>query len=153
MDQFVAVIFRDQAAASEAAQALKARRADDDVRPSGMAVVVKEPSGQWLFMAKPADRALATVAAAMIGGVAGAVGGPVGAALGAAGGALVGLGADLIRRDGAAAFIEQVARHLAPGQAALVAEIPEDGGGVFNERMLALGGKVLPVRDTLASAA
>jgi uncharacterized membrane protein len=153
MDQFVAVIFPDQTTASRGVQALKALRADGAITPSGMAVVVKEPSGQWLFKTKPADRALATVVTALIGGVAGAAVGPVGAAIGAAGGALVGHGADLIRHDGAAAFIEQVARHLAPGQAALVAEIPEEDVRAFTERMQTLDGRVLPVRDTLATAA
>ena len=79
------------------------------IAPSGMAVVVKEPSGQWLVKEKTAGGALGTVVDALIGGFAGAAGGPVGAAIGAAGGALVGGGADLIHVKAATAFVDQVA--------------------------------------------
>jgi uncharacterized membrane protein len=78
MGQFVAVIFSDSAQASEGARALSALHADGGIAPSGLAVVVKEPSGQWLVKERTADGALATVVTALIGGLAGAAGGPVG---------------------------------------------------------------------------
>jgi uncharacterized membrane protein len=143
MGQFVAVIFSDLARASEGAQALGTLHDDGRIAPSGMAVVAKEPSGQWLVKERTAGGALATVVTALIGGVAGAVGGPVGAAIGAAGGALVGHGADLIHREAATAFVDRVARQLTPGQAALVTEITEDGNPAFTERMQAMGGMVV----------
>jgi len=143
MGQFVAVIFSDLAQASEGARALSALHAEGGIAPSGMAVVVKEPSGEWLVKEKTAGGALATVVTALIGGFAGAAGGPVGAAIGAAGGALVGRGADLIHREAATAFVDQVSRQLPPGQAALVTEITEDGTPAFTERMQAMGGVVV----------
>jgi uncharacterized membrane protein len=143
MGQFVAVIFPDLAQASEGARALGALHADGGIAPSGMAVVVKEPSGQWLVKEKTAGGALATVVTALIGGFVGAAGGPVGAAIGAAGGALVGRGADLIHREAAAAFVDRDSRQLPVGQAALVAEITEDGTPAFTERMQAMGGLVV----------
>ncbi|GEO13735.1 DUF1269 domain-containing protein [Microvirga aerophila] len=145
MGQFVAVIFPDPAQASEGARALSALHAEGGIAPSGMAVVVKEPSGQWLVTEKTADGALATVVTALIGGIAGAAGGPVGAAIGAAGGALVGRGADLIHRQAATAFVDRVSRQLPIGQAALVTEITEDGILAFTERMQAMGGMVVHV--------
>ena len=69
MGQFVAVIFSDLALASEGARALSALHADGGIAPSGMAVVVKEPSGQWLVKEKTAGGALATVVTALIGGL------------------------------------------------------------------------------------
>jgi uncharacterized membrane protein len=145
MGQFVAVIFSDLARASEGARALSALHAESGIAPSGMAVVVKEPSGQVLVKEKTAGGALATVVTALIGGFAGAAGGPVGAAIGAAGGALVGHGADLIHRRAATAFVDQVSRRLPIGQAALVTEITEDGTPAFTERMQAMGGVVVHV--------
>ena len=117
ISQFVAVIFSDPARASEGARALSALHAEGGIAPSGMAVVVKEPSGQWLVKEKSAD--------------------------GAAGGALVGHGADLIHRKAATAFVDQVLRQLPPGQAALVTEITEGGTPAFTERMQAMGGLVV----------
>jgi uncharacterized membrane protein len=152
MGQFVAVIFSDPVRAAEGARALGTLHVEGGIAPSGMAVVVKEPSGEWLVKEKTASGALATVVTALIGGFAGAAGGPVGAAIGAAGGALVGLGADLIHRRDATAFVDQVSRQLPPGQAALVTEITEAGIPAFTERMQAMGGKILPVQDTPAAA-
>ena len=145
MGQFVAVIFSDLAQASEGARAWGDLHAEGGVAPSGMAVVVKESSGQWLVKERTADGALATVVTALIGGFAGAVGGPVGAAIRAAGGALVGHGANLIHSEAATAFVDRVARQLAPGQAALVTEITEDGTPAFTKRMQAMGGMVVLV--------
>jgi uncharacterized membrane protein len=143
MGHFVAAIFSDLALASEGARALSTLHADGGIAPSGMAVVVKEPSGQWLVKEKTAGGALATVVTALIGGLAGAAGGPVGVAIGAAGGALVGRGADLIHRETATAFLDQVSRQLPPGQAALLTEITEDRIPAFTERMQAMGGAVV----------
>ncbi len=145
MGQFVAVIFPDSAQASEGARALGALHAEGGIAPSGMAVVVRDPSGQWLVKERTADGALATVVTALIGGIAGAAVGPVGAAIGAAGGALVGHGADLIHRRAATAFVDQVSRQLPIGQAALVTEITDDGTPAFTERMQAMGGMVVHV--------
>ena len=145
MGQFVAVIFPDPAQASEGARALGALHAEGGIVPSGMAVVVRDPSGQWLVKERTADGPLATVVTALIGGIAGAAGGPVGAAIGAAGGALVGHGADLIHRRAATAFVDQVSRRLLIGQAALVTEITDDGTPAFTERMQAMGGMVVHV--------
>jgi uncharacterized membrane protein len=145
MDQFVAVIFPDPAQASEGARALAALHAEGGIAPSGMAVVVREPSGQVLVKERMADGALATVVTALIGGIAGAAGGPVGAAIGAAGGALVGHGADLIHRRDVTAFVDRVSRQLPIAQAALVTEITEDGTAAFTERMRAMGGMVVHV--------
>jgi uncharacterized membrane protein len=145
MGQFVAVIFSDPAQASEAARALGALHAAEGIAPSGMAVVVKEPSGQWLVKEKTAGGTLATVVTALIGGFAGSAGGPVGTVIGAAGGALVGHGADLIHRRDDRAFVDQVSRQLPIGQAALVTEITEDGTPAFTERMQAMGGMVVRV--------
>jgi uncharacterized membrane protein len=145
MGQFVAVIFPDAAQASEGARALGALHAEGGIAPSGMAVVVKESSGQVLVKEKTADGVLATVVTALIGGIAGAAGGPVGAAIGAAGGALVGHGADLIHRRDATAFVDRVSRQLPIGRAVLVTEITEDGTAAFTERMQAMGGMVVHV--------
>jgi uncharacterized membrane protein len=102
------------------------------------------PASGW-SRRRTADGALATVVTALIGGFAGAVGGPVGAAIRAAGGALVGHGANLIHSEAATAFVDRVARQLAPGQAALVTEITEDGTPAFTKRMQAMGGMVVHV--------
>lgn len=76
-----------------------------------------------------------TAVGALIGGLAGLPAGPLGAAIGAAGGAIIGNSADLIGQRAEEELAQKIARELAPGKAAIVAEIAEDGVAVVEAQM------------------
>jgi uncharacterized membrane protein len=71
------------------------------------------------------------------------VGGPVGMVVGSTGGTLVGALSDLENVRVGTDFVEDAAKELAPGKAALVAEIEEDEIRRLDMRMEELGGHVL----------
>ena len=76
----------------------------------------------------------------MIGGLAGLPAGPLGAAIGAAGGAIIGNSADLISQRAEEEYADKISRELAPGKAAIVAEVDEDGVAAVEALMQANGG-------------
>jgi hypothetical protein len=62
--------------------------------------------------------------------------------VGAAGGAVIGNSADLIHQRAEIEFADEISRELAPGKAAIVAEVDEDGVISFEALMEANGGTV-----------
>src|SRR4029450_7090335 len=78
----------------------------------------------------------------VIGSVVGVVGGPVGLAVGATSGLVIGATADIARARLDQDFVEDVRKSLAPGKAALVAEIDEDEPETIDQRMGAMGGVI-----------
>lgn len=69
--------------------------------------------------------------------------GPLGAAFGAAGGALIGNSADLINQSAEEEFADKISRELAPGKAAIVAEVDDDGVAPVEALMEANGGTLV----------
>ena len=76
-----------------------------------------------------------TAAAALIGGLAGLSGGPLGALMGAVGGALIGVSAELTGNGEGTKLVARISKELAPGNAAVVASIAEEGLSSFEKRM------------------
>ena len=70
-----------------------------------------------------------TAVGALIGALAGLPLGPLAVTIGAAGGALIGGSADLTNEGADTEFAEKISRELAPGKAAVVAEVDDDGVG------------------------
>lgn len=79
----------------------------------------------------------------MIGGLAGLPLGPLAVTIGAAGGALIGNSADLLNQRDEGEFAEKISRELAPGKAAIVADVAEEGLISFEALMKAIGGTVV----------
>jgi hypothetical protein len=75
----------------------------------------------------------------VIGGLAGLPAGPLAAVIGAAAGAAIGVSADLIYQRSVAEFADKVSRKSAPGNAAIMAEVADNGATSFEALMKALG--------------
>jgi len=72
-----------------------------------------------------------TAVAALIGGLAGLPGGPLAAAIGATGGALIGISAELTGKGEDTRVFDRISDKLAPGHAAVVGDIAEEGMSSF----------------------
>jgi uncharacterized membrane protein len=139
MSKIVAAIFPDKPKADEGNLALKKLVADGIAVHAS--VIVSRTSDSKLSVVEYAyEGSHVTAAAALIGGLAGLPGGPIAAAMGAAGGALIGIAVELTEKGHQTRFLDRISDKLAPGRAALVADIAEEGTSSFEARMGALGG-------------
>ena len=109
----------------------------------GMAVIAKDAKGNISTKAAADAGPLGTAVGTLVGGLLGVIGGPVGSLAGAAGGALIGSVGDLFDYGVGADFVEKVAAELAPGKAAIIAEIGEDWTTPLDTQMETFGGTVL----------
>lgn len=150
MHNYVAVIFNDTAKAYKGLHALWQLDQDDDITVHGSTVVHRDDTGFFQVDTKETHPALATAVGVSVGALLGALAGPAGAAIGAAGGAgigaasgaAVGMTADLARADTRAQARDETSFILAPGQAAVIAEVSEDSTAAIDSRMRELGGTV-----------
>jgi uncharacterized membrane protein len=78
----------------------------------------------------------------LIGILLGTLGGPIGLAIGGSIGALAGLTLDLAKAGVSADFLEQASRSLAPGNAALLAELDETLEASVDRKFVKLQGRV-----------
>lgn len=140
MDNFAIVILPDEAVAADAANVMRELDDDGGIDLYELAVIHHDPHGRRAVAAQG-------VPGAAIGGVAGGLigllGGPVGLAVGAISGAWIGTLRDLSELGSGADFAERVRSELAPGKAALVAEVEERDAGQLDRRMAELGGIVV----------
>ncbi len=83
---------------------------------------------------------------AFIGALAGLPVGPLAATIGAAAGALIGGSADLTNEGVDTELAEKISRELAPGKAAVVAEVDNEGVVAFEALMKSIGGTVVRKR-------
>jgi len=75
-----------------------------------------------------------TAAAALIGGLAGLSGDPLGVLMGAVGGALIGVSAELTEDGEGTKVVARISKELAPGSAAVVAGVAEEGMSSFEKK-------------------
>jgi uncharacterized membrane protein len=94
-----------------------------DRKRNGAATVTKGDNGKLTMQVMADDGPAAAATGALIGGLAGLAIGPFAAAILATGGAVFGASAGLTNRGAGLAFAEQVTQDLAPGLAAVVAEV------------------------------
>jgi uncharacterized membrane protein len=143
MSKFVAIIFPSENAAYEGTRALKQLHAEGALTLYATAVLTKEPNGNIVTKQAVDQGPLGLAVGTLVGGLIGLLGGPVGGALGmSAGGFLGGIG-DAFDIGFRADFIEAASTKLAPGKAAVVAEIGEDWIAPLDIRMQAIGGEVV----------
>jgi len=142
MDRMLAVVFDSEQTAYEGSRALRQLDGEGSIAVYAAAVVAKNPDGTAAVRQGDAPGPWGTVAGTAVGSVIGLLGGPVGVALGATSGALFGAIPDLENARVGADFVDDVAKTLAPGKVALVAEIDEDWTTPVDSRMEELGGNI-----------
>jgi uncharacterized membrane protein len=143
MSKFVVVILPDEAKITQATRALKDLHAKRSIKLYASVVVTRDMSGKLSVQEVTKEGHGGTAAGALIGGLAGLPLGPLAVTIGAAGGALIGDSADLLNQGDEAEFAEKISRELAPGKAAIVAEVDDDGVIAFEELMESIGGIVV----------
>ena len=143
MSKFVVVTFPSETAAYEGTRTIKQLHAEGTLTLYGLAVLVREASGNVAIKQAADEGALGVAVGTLTGGLVGLIGGPVGSALGMGTGALIGGFGDLMNAGVRSDFVESVTSKLKPGTAAVVAEIDEGWMAPLDTRMEALGGEVI----------
>lgn len=150
MEKILVIAFDNEARAYAGVHALEELDLNGDVALDKVAIVVKNPDGS----SSPAKgwghgEHLGTITGGFVGALVGTLGGffgivgvPMGIGIGMAGGALIGSIGD--REDVAAekTFESDIANALAPGQAAVIADVMEESVEPVDTRMSGLGGTV-----------
>ena len=143
MSKFVIVIFPDETKFSQGVNTLKELHAKGDIKLHASSVAARDSDGKLSVQEITKEGLGGTAVGALIGGLAGLPAGPLAVTIGAAGGALIGNSADRTSQHAEAEFADKISRELAPGKAAIVAEIDEDGLISFAALMEAIGGTVV----------
>jgi uncharacterized membrane protein len=143
MHEFVVVTFPDAAMTRQGTDAIKRLHAEGSIKIYGASVVARDPSGNLSIQGVAKRRHDATVAGALIGGLAGLPFGPLAMTIGAVGGVLIGYSAELLHQGDAAELVQKISRSVDPGKAVVVVEIAKDGLIGFAAVMERMGGTVV----------
>lgn len=141
MSKFVVTTFSTEANAYEGSRALKELHAVGELSLYGLAVIAKDADGK-LSVREAADDLPGTVVGSLVGALVGVLGGPAGVLVGMTAGMMLGSINDLLNIGVGTDFVDKVSAQLAPGKAAVIAEIDEDWITPLNTRMEAIGGTV-----------
>jgi len=142
MSKFVAITFGNEADAYQGTRALKELHEQGDLTLYGSAVVTKDADGKASVEEAP-DPLAGTAIGSLAGVLVGILGGPAGAIVGLTAGMVLGGISDMLNIGVGTDFLDKVSRALAPGKAAVIAEIDEDWVTPLNTRMEAIGGSVV----------
>ena len=148
MDRMLVAVFDNLSKAEQGLAALVQLDLDGSITVFAHAVVVRNPDGTTIVEEGRAPWPSGTLVGTPLGALIGLLGGAPGVAVGAIVGFFAGGTADLNRARIGEDFVEDAAQALAPGRAALVAEIEEDAIGPVDTQMEAIGGTVF--RRTLS---
>lgn len=148
MRKLIAVMFSNEAKAFEGLRVLQQLHADGITKVYETAVIQRQPDGSVTRKFTSREPLLHTGIGAVLGAVVGLLGGPVGVLFGATAGGFAGAMNEAVRATASIDYAEDIARHLAPGTFAVLAEVHEDEPGPIDARMAELDGKVL--RETRA---
>ena len=143
MSTFGVVVFSDAAMMQQGIDALKKLHREGKIKLYAASVVARDSSGKLSVQEITKEGLGGTAVGALIGGLAGLPAGPLGATVGAAGGAIIGIAADRVNQRTEAEFADKISRELAPGKAAIVAEVDEDGVISFEALMKSIGGSTI----------
>jgi len=143
MNKVIFVGFDTEKQAYEGDRALRELHRDGTLTLYNDAVVVKEAGGTVVMRQAPDAEAMGTFGGMITGGLIGLLGGPIGVAVGLGTGTLMGAAFDLTREGIDRDFVEDAGARLAPGRAALIAEIDEQWQVPLDTRMEALQGTLL----------
>lgn len=126
MEKMLAVIFKDEKSAYEAALALEQLDGEGSIIVNALSVIEKNADGTLSTKQTVSDFPFETVTGTALGSLVGLLGGPFGLADGAATGAVVGLMGDVFCAGIDIDFLSDVSEALTPGKLAVVADIDED---------------------------
>jgi uncharacterized membrane protein len=142
MSTLLVVNFADREKIGQSASVIREMRVDGSIKVYASTLLARDPHGRLAVQTITEEGAGGALVGALIGGLAGLPAGPVGAVVGAAAGALIGVSADLINQNSEAELADKVSRRLAPGMAAIVSDVADDGLAYFEARMQVLGATV-----------
>jgi uncharacterized membrane protein len=143
MDKMLVVVFDNESQAYEGIRALKELDGDGTITLYSQAVIAKDAAGKVGVRQAADPGPLGTAVGLVTGGLVGVVGGPAGMVLGASAGAFGGSMFDLGETVVGSDFLDEAARNLEPGKAAVVAEVEEEWVTPLDTRMASVGGTVL----------
>lgn len=143
MDKMLVAVFDSETQAYEGTRVLKELHAEGQITLYAEAVIVKDAQGNVAVKQVADPGPVGTAVGLLTGTLVGVLGGPVGMLVGASAGALGGSMFDLGETVVGSDFLDEVARNLAPGKAAVVAEAEEEWVTPIDARMAAVGGRVL----------
>jgi uncharacterized membrane protein len=135
-------VFETESAAFEGLSALKDLHRDGDITLYASAVIVKDKTGKINLKQAAEDGPVGTALGLLTGSLIGILGGPAGLAIGAAAGGLAGLFYDLDKSGIDATFLDDVAKSLTVGKAAVLAEVEESWTAPVDTRLHERGGIV-----------
>jgi uncharacterized membrane protein len=141
MSKFVITTFNSEASAYEGTRALKELHAEGELTLYGLAVISKDSAGKLSVREAP-DELAGTAVGTLVGALVGVLGGPAGVLVGMTAGMMLGSISDLLNIGVGTDFVDKVSGQLAPGKAAVIAEVDEDWVTPLNTRMEAIGGSV-----------
>jgi uncharacterized membrane protein len=143
MSKFVVVIFPDEAKIPQATRALQDMHAEGNIKLYASAVIARDSGGKLSVQEITKEGLGGTAVGAFLGALAGLPAGPLAVTIAATGGAIFGNSADLINQSDNTELIDKISRELAPGKAAVVADVAEDGVTSFEALMESIGGTVV----------
>jgi uncharacterized membrane protein len=142
MNKTVALIFPGKANADRANPAFRKLSADG-IKVYALTIITRNLDRRLSVLEHIYHGSHVTAVAAMIGGLAGLPGGLLAVVAGAVGGVLIGLSAELTEKSERTKLVDMISDKLAPGDAAIVADLAEAESSHFETRMSAEGGIVL----------
>lgn len=142
MQSVLIVIFENESKAYEGLNVLQEMDLQGSITVYAHGVVVKNAKGASIAKGCDDTGPSGLVFGALIGALVGALGGPAGLAAGALVGSIAGEGVDLSKAGMGRHFLDDVARTLLPGRAAVIAEIQDLSPAALDAQMTALGGTV-----------
>lgn len=141
MSKFVVTTFSSEANAYEGTRALKELHAEGEITLYGLAVISKDAGGKLSVKEAP-DELAGTAIGTLVGALVGVLGGPAGVVVGMTTGMMLGSIGDLLNIGVGTDFVDKVSGQLAPGKAAVIAEVDEDWITPLNTRMESISGSV-----------
>jgi uncharacterized membrane protein len=142
MHEMLIAIFDTEEVATKGLQALRDLHRDGGISLYGSALIVKDSTGKIRISEQHGTQSLGTALGLFTGGIVGLLGGPGGSAIGASIGAYLGLLADCAHAGIDLKFLEESAKALSTGKAAVVAGIEENWVLVVEPRLREHGGLV-----------
>jgi uncharacterized membrane protein len=143
MNQLVVLTLPDRTKIEETIRTLRKLHSEGGIKFYASAVVTKDGERKLSVQEITKEGHGGTAVAALIGALAGLPAGPAAAAIMATGGAVLGNATDLSAEDDFNEFANNIADYIAPGGAAIVADVAEDGVTAFKAAMQGLGATAL----------
>lgn len=144
MDNFVFVVFDNEATTYDGLRRMKRLHAEGSLTLYEWTVVKKDASGSWAMKdSSGSDFGAGTLVGSLTGALIGLIGGPVGALVGVSTGALVGMFGDLRKADVSTDFLQQAADAMDRGSFAILAEVTEAWEAPLEIEMEAGGGRLI----------